>query len=252
MDRVILCMKWGTLYEPEYVNVLFNAARANVTGDFRFVCLTNDATGFVDGIESYPILDIGLRPQDYGHGAWPKLTVFSKDLYDLNGRALFIDLDTVICGNLDHMFDYGSGLVALDSRPWRYRSGPARTGTGVFGFDIGSMEYIFERIKKNRDWLIDTYKIEQDFIHGEVSEIKYWPDEWIRSFKYHQRVPILLDRFIGPKPPSQEAKILCFHGTPRPIDLIRPIKGNWDRFPHYGKNSVPWMVDYWTKYGGTL
>ena len=154
--------------------------------------------------------------------------------------------------NLDHMFDYGSGLVALDSRPWRYRSGPARTGTGVFGFDIGTMGYIVERIKKNRDVLIASYEIEQDFIHSEVSEIKYWPDEWIRSFKYHQRAPLLLDRFIGPTPPTQVAKILCFHGSPRPIDLIRPGIGNWDRFPHYGRNAVPWMVDYWTKYGGTL
>ena len=252
MDRVILCMKWGTLYEPEYVNVLFNAARANMTSDFRFVCLTDDATGLVDGIETYPIPDIGLRPQDYRHGAWPKLSVFSENLYGLKGRALFIDLDTVICGSLDHMFDHISGLIALDSRPWRYKSGPSRTGTGVFGFEIGAMEYIIEKIKGPRDKLIENYELEQNFLHGEASEIKYWPDEWIRSFKYHQRAPLLLDRFIGPKPPEQNVKILCFHGKPRPIDLIRSGKGNWDRFPHYGKNAVPWMVDYWTKFGGTL
>jgi hypothetical protein len=252
MDRVILCMKWGTLYEPEYVNVLFNAARANITGDFRFVCLTDNTAGFVDGVEAYPIPDIGLRSQDYHHGAWPKLTVFSKNLYGLKGRALFIDLDTVICGNLDQMFDYIGGLTALDSRPWRYKSGPARTGTGVFGFEIGSMDYVVEKIKENRDISIETYGLEQDFLHGEALEIKYWPDEWIRSFKYHQRAPLLLDRLIGPKPPAKDAKILCFHGKPRPIDLIRTGKVNWDRFPHYGKNAVPWMVDYWTRYGGTL
>ena len=252
MDRVILCIKWGTLYEPEYVNVLFNAARANMTGDFRFVCLTDDAAGFVDGIETYPIPDIGLRPQDYSHGAWPKLSVFSDNLYGLKGRALFIDLDMVIWGNIDSFFTHGDGIVTLDSAPWRFKNSAPRTMTSIFGFDLGEHDYLLEKLKEDQDSLINQYDIEQDFLHGEAIKIKYWPDEWVRSFKYHQRAPLLLDSFVGPKPPEQNVKILCFHGKPRPIDLIRPGKGNWDRFPHYGKNAVPWMVNYWTKFGGTL
>jgi hypothetical protein len=46
-DRVVLCMKWGTLYPADYVNVLCNASRRHLTGAFRFVCLTDDAPGLV-------------------------------------------------------------------------------------------------------------------------------------------------------------------------------------------------------------
>ena len=36
-ERVIGCVKWGTRYGPDYVNILYRAARENMTGPFRFV-----------------------------------------------------------------------------------------------------------------------------------------------------------------------------------------------------------------------
>jgi len=61
MDRIVLCLKWSSLLSSEYVNVLYNAGRSNMTSDFRFVCLTDDDSGFVGGIESFPIPDIGCN-----------------------------------------------------------------------------------------------------------------------------------------------------------------------------------------------
>ncbi|HEY1090992.1 MAG TPA: glycosyltransferase, partial [Burkholderiaceae bacterium] len=43
--RVILCMKWGNKYGPEYVNRLYAMVRRHLRGEFRFVCLTDDANG---------------------------------------------------------------------------------------------------------------------------------------------------------------------------------------------------------------
>lgn len=39
VNRTVLCMKWGKLYSADYVNVLFNACRQHLAGDFRFLCL---------------------------------------------------------------------------------------------------------------------------------------------------------------------------------------------------------------------
>ena len=36
-DRIILCMKWGTKYGPEYINRLYAMVRRHLTGDFRMV-----------------------------------------------------------------------------------------------------------------------------------------------------------------------------------------------------------------------
>lgn len=252
MDRVVLCMKWGTLYGAEYVNVLHSAARANITGDFRFVCLTDDPSGLDAGIEAFPIPDIGLKPEHWRGGCWPKVAVFAEDLYGLRGRALFIDLDMVLWGNLDGFFAHGEGLMMLDSGPWRYRNGVPRPMSSIFAFDLGRMGFLVERLRADRDALIERYAIEQDYIGGEAGQIGFWPQDWVRSYKYHLRPPLLIDRFRGPKPPGPEVRVICFHGRPRPIDLIRPPAGNWDVPPHYGSGRVPWMADYWTCHGGKM
>ncbi|PTV93785.1 hypothetical protein C8J27_11266 [Rhodobacter aestuarii] len=252
MERVVLCMKWGTLYGPEYVNVLYNACRANLTGPFRFVCLTDDAAGLVADIEVFPIPEIGLAPDHWRGGAWPKISVFCEDLYGLKGRALFIDLDMVIWGELDQFFEYGTGLVAIDSAPWRYRDAPPQTMSSIFAFDLGKMGWLVDWLRADREHYISKYGIEQRYLHGEVPQIGYWPQDWIKSYKYHLRRPLLVDRLMGPAKPHPSLKVLCFHGKPRPIDLIHPPKGNWDRFPHYGRGQVPWMAEYWARYGGTV
>ena len=251
-DRVVICMKWGALYSADYVNVLFNACKANISGDFRFVCLTDHAEDLANGIEAFPIPDIGLEEPHWKHGAWPKISVFKQQLYGLQGRGLFIDLDTVIWGSLDEFFECEGDFIALDSAPWRYVNSPPRTGTGIFAFDFGKMGWVVEKLLTQRDKLINEYKIEQDYLHSEISDIRYWQQEWIKSYKYHLRQPLVIDRFKGPSQPNQSVKIICFHGKPRPIDLICPPKGNWDRFPHYGTGPVPWMVEYWVTNGGSL
>ena len=117
-DRVIICMKWGTLYPASYVNVLYQACRANITGDFKFVCLTENQDGLDPAIISHPIPDLNLEPHHWTKGGWPKLAVFAKDFFGLTGRALFIDLDTVISGSLDPFFDYKAPkMVAIDTGP---------------------------------------------------------------------------------------------------------------------------------------
>lgn len=251
-NRVVLCMKWGTLYPAEYVNVLYRACREHISGDFRFVCLTNETEGLLPEVEVHPIPLFGLDDWHYYNGAWPKIGVFSQDLYGLQGRALFIDLDSVICGSLNEMFEVPGTLVAMDSQPWKGKPGAPRTMSSVFSFELGSLGWVVDRLQADRDALVKKYFIEQDYLHGEVPDIRYWPQEWIVSFKYHLRQPILIDRFREPSPPPASAKILAFHGRPRPIDLIRPPKGNWDRFPHYGSGAVSWMQAYWQRFGGQI
>lgn len=252
MDRTVLCIKWGTLYSADYVNVLFNAARANMTGSFRFVCLTDDPEGLLPQIEHFPIPDIGLDPHHWKGGGWPKLSMFVPDLYGIKGRVLFIDLDMVIWGGLDSFFTWEKGMVMLDHGPWRHKDGIARPMSSVFAFDAGAHADMLERLAANRDALMARYRLEQDFIAGEAGPLAFWPQEWIKSYKNHLRPPLIIDRFRGPYPPAPSVRILCFHGQPRPIDLVHPPAGNWDVFPHHGRGRVAWMAEYWERFGGKI
>ena len=106
-QRHILCMKWGTKYGPEYVNRLYAMVRRHLSGDFNFVCLTDDTKGIRSEVQCFPIppLALELAPGQVDR-AWKKLTTFEENLYGLRGRALFIDLDVVIVGSLDAFFEY--------------------------------------------------------------------------------------------------------------------------------------------------
>ena len=246
--RVVLCMKWGTLYPAEYVNVLYSACRKYIHGEFRFVCLTNEAEGIAAGVEVFPIPDIGLDEWHYYNGAWPKLGVFLSDLYGLRGRALFIDLDTVLLGDLDPLFEQPGPLVAINNDPWKDKTGRAQTMSSVFAFELGELGHVVDQIKADRDTLVKRHTIEQTYLHHAVGGIRYWPQEWLVSFKYHLRRPLLVDRFLPPRAPPKAARLLIFHGKPRPLDLARPFNGNWDVFPHHGSGVLDWMREYWDEH----
>lgn len=253
--RVVICMKWGALFSAEYVNVLYNACKRHINGEFRFVCLTDDANGLQADIESYPIPDIGLEERHYYHGCWPKISIFAANLYGLTGRALYIDLDMIILNSLDDFFEISGDLVAIDNATFvtnPRKATAVRTMGGLLAFDLGKLDYVLTELQANRDTFITKYDTDQVYLHHAVKDIRYWKAQWLQSFKYHLRQPILIDRFLPPRKPALETKILVFHGNPRPIDLIRPSNNNWGNFPHYGRGAVDWMVDYWRQNSGSV
>lgn len=257
-DRIVLCMKWGTLYSVDYVNVLFNACRRNIKGPFRFICMTDNAEGIVDGVEAMPIPDIGCAPEMVTNGGWPKLAVFAPQIGDItNGRALFIDLDTVICGDLEPFFTHSAPFVGIGvGSNWRPGKVPGGSdvslGTGVFAFDIGSQVQILHRFQADCWAAFRAAKLEQVWVQEHASSLDYWALDWVISFKRWLRRPIGLDIFLQPKAPPAGVGMVAFHGDPRPAALLTPGNGRWDQFPHFGHGQVTWMADYWTGNGGQL
>lgn len=254
--RVILCMKWGTLYPADYANVLFSASRRYLTGPFRFVCLTDDPKGLADGIEAYPIPDLPLTPGMRRSGQWAKLGIYLRDLHGLTGRALFIDLDMVICGSLDGFFERPEPFITTDMgtdwRPNPTGQGTVEPGTCLFAFDLGQEAQILDRFLADPEAAVVEHVIEQAWVGAHASSMAFWPPGWVISFKRHLRQPIGIDLFRPPAPPPPGARVVAFHGRPRPADLLRSGPWFWDRFPHLGHGQVPWMADYWTENGGRL
>ena len=96
------------------------------------------------------------------------------------------------------------------------------------------------------------FRNEQDFVAAHADELEFWPAGWVISFKRWLRQPIGLDLLLRPKAPPEDAKIIAFHGDPRPITLVPERAGFWDRFPHMGHGQVDWVRDYWIEHGGRM
>lgn len=252
----IVTMKWGTLFTAQEVNVLHRACRANARQAFDFICLTDDGAGLDPDIRVLPLPEIGLAPEEwYLPGVWPKLSLYMADLHGLTGRCLFIDLDMMILRDLDAFLDHPAPFVTINvGRSWYPKAplAPPEAGTGIFAFDLGQQTQILDAFLRDRAAARRAFRNEQDFAAAHASSMDHWPCGWVISFKRWLRRPVGLDLLLPPKAPPETAKVLAFHGDPRPAALLRGGVNFWDRLPHMGHGRVGWAADYWRRYGGTL
>lgn len=256
-ERFVLCMKYGRAYPADYVNVLYNATRKALKRPARFICLTDDATGFDPGIEVFPIPDLGLAPQGWFRpGVWPKVGLFDGAFHGLRGRALFVDLDMVIVQDLDAFFDLPGEVIGTNASPsWGKREQADEApefGSMIFAFDLGAHPHVADDFRADPAGTWSRFRQEQQYVHHALPQATFWPPGWVASFKRTLRQPVGLDLFLPPRKPEGEIKVIAFHGRPRPIDLIRGKPFFWDRFPHMGHGRVRWMADYWTQNGGRI
>ncbi len=243
--RNVLCMKWGTRYGPHYVNRLYAMVRRNLEGEFRFLCLTDDASGLRSEVEVRPIPDLGL-PEGARRWAWPKLGVFHASLGDLEGDCLFLDLDIVILASVDCLFEFAPEAFCIieDWVPPLRRVVARRPGVGnssVFRFGSGSMTGIVEDFLADRDSHLGAFRNEQRYLSAWLGEERrWWPGDWIVSFKRHCLPPRVLSGIVGVEPPP-EARVVVFHGDPKPCAVA---EGAW--FGAWGRaRRVEWVERAW-------
>jgi hypothetical protein len=238
-------MKWGVKYGPEYVNRLYAMARRYLTGDFRFVCLTDDARGVRPEVTCLPIppLNLDLKPGERD-GAWKKLTTFEADLHGLRGTALFLDLDVVVVGPLDDFFTQPGEFLVIRDYPRFWRLGARIVGnSSVYRFTLGAHADVLENFRAHMGELMRQYRNEQEylshFLHAQ-GKLGYWPAAWCPSFKYHCIPPWPANYWRAPSIPPG-ARIVVFHGEINPPDAIA---GRRNKRLAYMR-PAPWVAGQW-------
>jgi hypothetical protein len=234
-------MKWGDKYGPEYVNKLYSMVKKNLTKKFRFVCFTDDAKGIEKNVEIKPMPELDIPKKNQG-SPWRKLTVFAKDLGGLKGQTMFIDLDVVIVDNIDCFFEYaGSDFTIIEN--WTQK-GRGIGNSSVYILEIGKYTDVLDHYKKNTQEVVDKYDNEQIYLSKYIGNIKYWPEDWCKSFKCHC-LPGgpggILNWFKTPVLP-EKSKIIVFHGNPKPEDAI---VGQWPGSWRKHVRPTAWVKKYW-------
>ena len=238
----IVCMKWGTLYGPDYVNRLHAMVARNLARPFRFMCFTDDPDGLKDGVEHAPLPPIHLAPE-HKDRPWRKIGLFNETLADLQGTALFLDLDIVVVDSLDPLFDYEPGRFCIIHN-WTH---PERiTGnSSVYRFEIGADSYVLERFNSESHYhWIEEYTNSQTFLSHSVKDLAYWPEDWCVSFKKHclPKGPFGLWNWIRPSRVPPGARVVVFHGHPNPDDALA---GRWPGGWYKGLRPATWIADHW-------
>lgn len=188
-ERVaVCCVKWGQRYGPEYVNILADMVGRNLGVPHRFVCFTDDPAGLDEGIETRS-LPFGLT------GWWNKVSLFRDGLFEQKTRIVFLDLDVIVTGPLEELVDTKG--IAHDWLQGGYNS-------SVMVWDAGEQTIIWDAFVLG---CMEILHGDQDWIE-KCSTWPYLPADWCPSYRLHSL-----------EWPPVGAKIVCFHGSPKPHEV---------------------------------
>lgn len=119
----LLTMKWGTMFVPEYPNLIHRMAKRWMPGEFNSYCMTDDSTGLdpeiniVECSEKWLWDDITTMEQWFFWDAI-KMSLFAPRLCGIEGKILFSDLDNLFLGPLDRIVDTPTpAMIACDWMP---------------------------------------------------------------------------------------------------------------------------------------
>ncbi|MGY6633731.1 MAG: hypothetical protein ACXIU8_08280 [Alkalilacustris sp.] len=98
---VLVMALWGDAYGAADVNRLVRAARAHSPGMSGAVLLTDRVRDGLDrDVRQTPFPDDFGQPANFSHGYTAKLAVFAPEVAPAGMRCVYLDLDTVVLGDL--------------------------------------------------------------------------------------------------------------------------------------------------------
>lgn len=244
--KQVICMKWGTLYGAEYANRLYSMVRKNITGDLRFVCLTDNPEGICKEVECHDCPEVEIL-EPYNRFGWRKLSLFatSDNLFNLTGEWLYLDLDVVITKSLDTFFTYEPEKPFIVMQNWT-QPGMRIGNTSVYRFRVGADAYLLENLLNKHESILNEYPNSQTYISQNVKELTFWPDDWCALFKV-QCVPPWPQRFWKSPYLPPRAHVIAFPGVPNPHQAKRgewPVKKTWKKLYKHIR-PTPWINEYW-------
>lgn len=230
-DITVLCVRFGNRYGREYVERLRNMVARHTTIDYDFACLTDDQHP-IEGVRTIYQPNAG-----YAKGWWHKVHMFDSSL-PLKARILYFDLDIVIHSNIDRLPGYHSDqFIGIHDFNRKFYSSWKQVNSSVLAWNHRSQNHIWEQFKSNpreaqrlqgdQDWI---WKLCKD-------KIKFWPREWIQSYKWEIRKRDDLTLANGKRrfktidhsvEPEQGCCVTVFHGDPKPQDVQdKFVVDNW-------------------------
>jgi hypothetical protein len=241
--RQFICAKWGSKYPATEVNRLYSALQRVSSAPFTLYRLTDDPVGILPAVQVLPIPDLPVIGNEVMNRGWRKLALFSPDLRTrINGATLYLDLDVILLDTLDGFFLPDTPFAVIkDYKRFRWRN--FRTGnTSVFLYEAGRDYGVYERLVEMGDDVRQRFRNEQEFLTDVMWRsglLRYWPRNWCVSYKYDCVPPFPLSLWQAPAP-SRGAKVLVFHGRPKPDEAVLGIGAKWYR----PMKPAPWLKNY--------
>lgn len=208
---VVCVLRSGGEYKPEHVRILRSMIRMwwPRNSRLRFVCLTDFTRLRAPGVECRKLWNLEWR------GWWSKLELFSAAHDDLD-HVWYFDLDTIVVGNLLPLLTY---LVYREDRTQPILLSdfyhPERVNSGLMYLPKASRPEVQARVLEYTNNIAQSFAGDGDLLdsmwRGRAERWQAVLPGHVVSYKVHIR------RTSG-RAITAPARIICFHGQPRPWD----------------------------------
>jgi len=260
----VICIKWGTMYGATDVNRLRAMVRRfTKRHEVLFHCFTEDACGLDPAVIVHPLPELEIGPERHPEAvailarrnlAYRKEAALCiDDLGGLTGqRVLFFDLDVVLVDDIDGFYEFPVDDQFVIINDWN-TSGDHVGQASCYSWVVGTLGVVKRYFEEHPLEVITTFgTASQEYLSARVilmhGGLVFWPEAWCRSFKKHCLPPWYRRPFSTPNMP-RGAKLLAFHGVPKPEDAIA---GRWGRRPipllkrvYKTIQPSPWLREYW-------
>jgi hypothetical protein len=252
----VVTIKWGTKYTHIDVNRTYEMVKKNTSFNINLYCLTDITEGLNPDIKTYPLPKMNMDIKECKYVYRKEAGLCDNNLGDLNGkRVLFLDLDTIITGNIDSFFTLPKDDEFYIINDWNTK-GDHIGQASCYSWRVGTLGYVKEHFEKHpRATIKKFHTASQAYLSSKVIEkygkLYFWPDNWSRSFRFHCLPAGVLRRFIDPKLPKG-TKILAFHGNPKIENAIvgewsgcGKVDPLWKKVLYKNLRPAPWIQEYY-------
>jgi hypothetical protein len=225
------CVIHGDYYDWLYVERLYNMLQVNSSRHINLHVYTEEHRD----VPSYMIKHTLTEwPNIAGptRSWWYKMQMFNSEHF--SGQLFYLDLDTVIVGNIDWIWDLdATQFHAIHDfrRLWK----PSWTGinSSLMLWDTEKYHWIWETFcNKDINALIKSFHGDQDFLSKLVvgtPDFSYLDNDLIKSWRWQANNGGLNMKTRQYHKPGTGTVIepgtsfLVFHGRPKPHDIAEPI-----------------------------
>jgi hypothetical protein len=192
----VWCVLNGSKYQDEDAYILKSMVSRHLNQPHDFYCLSDRQVGDLNC----------LIPSERWPGWWSKLLLFRY----ATGHCLYLDLDTVVVGNLDRLL---SDTLSMPANWAQSGHGGCQSSVMAWNGDYTRIPNAFDpdQLEKPVSGNCGAYQGlwgDQELITrvmGDPGKGNVVPMNHIVSYKYHCRMLL---------PPS--TSVVCFHGEPKP------------------------------------
>jgi len=223
----LIVVKWGTLYNPEYVINLYEGAKRYTSIPFNFYVFTDNTEGLPKD-KNWQFVKLPNFDTAKNRGWWYKMEIFNQ-LHNLQGKNLYVDLDTIIIKDLKIFWDLilTDGIYICRDFNRQFLPSYQLCNSSVLGWRTSSFDYLYRKFASKAKEHMSKYRGDQDFIHAHAESRIFWPDDLAMSWKWEcwRRGKIGSQNYKSDKHQTfikQDTRILVFHGQPKPTECEDP------------------------------